>query len=100
MWAALDDTKYKTLNLEHHMCIQKENISIYGEFGAPKVQFKMFNLSICSNLTSPVPCASPGLISWFFANKMFWGRFIPSSLIILDTGISATNVDPLTYNPY
>jgi hypothetical protein len=57
-------------------------------------------LTICNNATSPVTCASPAYINGFFATHMMWNRFIPISVILLDTGISATKKDPLTYTAY
>lgn len=57
-------------------------------------------MTVCSNLTSPVPCAPPALISYFFANRLMWNRFLPCSLIIENVDISPTNKDPLSYNPY
>lgn len=40
------------------------------------------------------------MINGFFATRMLWNRFIPVSVVLMDTGISATNKDPLTYIPY
>jgi hypothetical protein len=30
MWDKLDDTKYKTLDLDNHLCIQKDGVEIFG----------------------------------------------------------------------
>lgn len=96
----LDDVNYATLDLQTHLCIQRENVELFGEFGTPLVQFLFFNLSLCNNATSPVVCASPTVISNYFANAMIWNRFMACSMVVINTGINPTKENPLTYSAY
>ena len=82
------------------MCIQKENITIYGENGSPALNLLYFNLSKCSNATSPVPCASPADITTFFTTQLNFGRFFACSLLILDTGLNPTKENPYAFSAY
>ena len=80
--------------------MQRDNVSIYGENGASDVKAIYFNLSVCSNLTSPVTCASPHDVDYFFNTSMIWGRYMACSFVILDTGINPTSENPITYASY
>ena len=82
------------------MCIQRDNVSIYGENGAIDLNLLYFNLSKCSNATSPVPCASSGDINTYFASQLSFGRFFACSFLVLDTGLNPTKENPYAYSTY
>lgn len=100
MWNMFNDTKYKTLRLDTHLCIKSDAVAIFGENGSPLLNFLHISLSSCNNATSPVVCKSSTDINTYLTTQMSAGRFFILSFVILNTGINPTNQNPYAYNSY
>lgn len=73
------------------MCVQKEGVEVFGEFGTSTLGMLQVGLYTCDNASSPVTCASPADINAYFAGNMIMGRFMAGSFVILDTGLNPTS---------
>lgn len=73
---------------------------MYGQNGQMDMRLLFFNLSVCDNATSPIPCATVAETTTFFATQMVYGRFMACSLVILDTALNPTNENPVSYTVY
>ena len=67
------------------MCVDSDSIDLFGDTGAADFSSLYLMLTVCDNATSPVTCLSTTDINNFFATNMIKGRFLASSLIILDS---------------
>lgn len=100
IWSSFTDSKYNSLRLSEHLCIQRDGVEVYGSNGSPENTVIYILLKQCDNATSPIVCKSPADIDHYFNTSMSWNRFMACSMVILDTGLSPQKKDAISFIAY